>query len=110
MSVHPGTVCLIIGGLEVNLGKSVFVVGAPEDARLPDLGGSGRNWDVQMLSTQLVGPDGEGYLRGKIGERCLVPLNFTIEEARAMREKALGEIIALVMRELAEEGWFDSDD
>ncbi len=110
MSIQSGDVCLIVGGPTENLGKSVFVVGKPEDSRLPDLRGSGRAWDVQMLATELIGPDGEGYLRGKIGESCLAPLNFTMDEARVMREKALGEIIAIAMRELADEGWFDSDD
>jgi hypothetical protein len=110
MTIQPGTVCLIVGGPTENLGKSVFVVGKPEDARLPDLRGSGRRWDVQMLATQLIGPDGEGYLRGKIGESCLAPLNFTMDEARAMREKAFGEIIAIALRELANEGWFESEE
>jgi hypothetical protein len=110
MSIQPGTVCLIVGGPTENLGKSVIVVGKPEDPRLPDLQGSGKAWDVQMVATELIGPDGEGYLRGKIGESCLAPLKFTMDEARAMREKALDEIIARAMRELADEGWFESDD
>lgn len=110
MSIQPGTVCLIVGGPTENLGKSVFVVGVLEDTRLPDLRGSGRTWDVQMLVTELIGPDGAGYLRGKIGESALAPLDFTMDEASAMREKALGEIIALAMRELADEGWFDTED
>jgi hypothetical protein len=110
MSIQPGTVCLIVGGPTENLGKTVFVVGKPDDPRLPDLQGSGKTWDVQMLVTELIGPDGEGYLRGKIGENCLATLNFTMDEARAMREKALSEIIALAMRKLADEDWFDSND
>jgi len=60
MSIQPGTVCLIVSGPTENLGKTVFVVGKPEDQRLPDLQGSGEMWDVQMLATELIGPDGEG--------------------------------------------------
>ena len=106
MSIQPGTVCLIVGGPTENLGKTVFVVGKPEDPRLPDLQGSGKMWDVQMLATELIGSDGEGYLRGKIGETCLAPLNFTMDQAREMRERGLAKVVERAMTELLKEEWW----
>lgn len=106
MTIASGLVALISGGNTENLGKLVFVVGRPDDTRLPDLGGDGTPWDVQMVSGELTGPDGAGYLRGRIGEACLSPLNFTMDEAREMRERGLGKIVEQAMTELLKEEWW----
>lgn len=106
MSLSPGMVCLISGGRPENLGKIVFIVGNPEDPRLPDLGGHGRAWDVQMVSQALIGPNGEDYLQGKIGSACLTPLDFTMEAAREMREVALRKIVEQAMTEMLKEDWW----
>ena len=83
MSIELGTVALISGGRTENLGKAVYIVGKPEDPRLPDLGGDGRQWDVEMVSGELTGGDGNGYLRGKIGEKCLSSVRSAISMAFA---------------------------
>ena len=101
-----GTICLITGGPIENIGKTVYVVGTPNDPRLPNLGGTGHRWDVQMVSSELIGPGEDGYLRGDIGQDSLMPLNFTMEEALAMREKALADIVARAMTELLKEDWW----
>jgi hypothetical protein len=103
MNLHSGIVCLISGGRTENLGKVVYIVGPPEDPRLPDLGGEGRHWDIQMVSGELTGSDGNGYLRGKIGEKCLSPQDFTMEQARDMRERGLAKIVEQAMTELFKE-------
>jgi len=106
MSIRSDEVALITGGRVENLGKTVFTVGDPVDSRLPDLGGTGRPWDVQMVAGPLIGPDGKEYLRGKIGESCLTPLDITMEQARDMRELALKKIIEQAMYELFREEWW----
>ena len=106
MSIELGTVALISGGRTEKLGKAVYIGGKPEDPRLPELGGDGRQWDVQMVSGELTGGDGNGYLRGKIGEKCLSPLNFTMEQAREMRERGLAKIVEQAMTELLKEEWW----
>lgn len=109
MSIELGTVALISGGRTENLGKVVYIVGQPDHPRLPDLGGKGRQWDVQMVSGELTGSDGAGYVRGKIGEKCLSPLAFTMEQAREMRERALAKIVEQAMTELFKEDlWGES--
>jgi hypothetical protein len=109
MNLHSGIVCLISGGRTENLGKVVYIVGQPEDPRLPDLGGDGCQWDVQMVSGELIGGDGAGYVRGKISEKCLTPLDFTMEQAREMRERGLAKIVEQAMTELFKEGlWGES--
>jgi hypothetical protein len=35
----------------------------------------------------------EGYVRGKIGENCLTPLDFIMEQAREMRERGLAKMV-----------------
>jgi len=111
MTMQPGIVCLVSGGRTENLGNVVYLVGHPEDPRLPDLGGDGRQWDVQMVSGGLIGGDGAGYVRGKIGEKCLTPLDFTMEQAREMRERGLAKIVAQAMTELFKEGlWGESSE
>ena len=106
MKLQPGIVCLISGGRTENLGKMVYILGKPEDPRLPDLGGDGQPWDVQMVSGELTGSDGRGKIRGKIGETCLTPLDFTMEDARDMRERALQKIVEQAMTELLKEEWW----
>lgn len=106
MSIELGTVALISGGRTENLGKVVYIVGQPEDPRLPDLGGKGRQWDVQMVSGELTGSDGNGYLRGKVGEMCLTPLAFTMEQAREMRERGLAKVVEQALTELLKEEWW----
>ena len=106
MSVELGTVTLISGGRTENIGKVVYIVGKPEDRRLPDLGGVGRKWDVQMVSGELTGSDGNGYIRGKIGEKCLFPLDFTMDQARDMRERGLAKIVEQAMTEMLKEDWW----
>jgi hypothetical protein len=106
MAIELGTVALISGGRVENLGKVIYIVGQPEDPKLPDLGGDGRQWDVQLVSGELTGSDGTGYIRGKIGEKCLSPLDFTMEQARAMRERGLAKIVEQAMTELLKEEWW----
>lgn len=106
MNIEPGVIALISGGRVENLGKSVFVVGNPEDPRLPDLGGTDRQWDVQMLASPLIGDDGEGYLRSKIGENCLTLLHVAMDQAREMRERALTKIVEIAVSEILREEWW----
>ena len=106
MSMALETVGLISGGSTENIGKVVYIVGDPEDPRLPDLGGQGHQWLVQMVSGELTGSDGNGYLRGKIGEKCLSPLDFTMDQAREMRERGLAKIVERAMTELLKEEWW----
>lgn len=106
MSIELGTIVLISGGRTENIGKVAYVVGNPEDPRLPDLGGKGRQWDIQMVSGELTASDGSGHIRGKIGEKCLSPLDFTMEQAREMRERGLAKIVELAMTELFKEEWW----
>jgi len=106
MSIELGTIVLISGGRTENIGKVAYVVGNPEDPRLPDLGGKGRQWDIQMVSGELTASDGSGHIRGKIGEKSLSPLDFTMEQAREMRERGLAKIGELAMTELFKEEWW----
>ncbi len=103
MTIKAGQIALISGGPPENLGKSVFVVGQPEDPRLPFLGGKGGQWDVQMLAIPLVGADGEEYLRGAIAGQCLTPLDVSDEQALAMREQALANLTEQIVEEMLEE-------
>jgi hypothetical protein len=109
MRVKQRGIAMITGSRPENLGKTVFVVGCPDDPRLPCLGGDGQQCDVQMLAIPLVGSDGEEYLRGAIGEDCLMPLDVPSEQAAEMREHAL---LMLLQRAVAEEPWeeFGDDD
>ncbi|MBL0351381.1 MAG: hypothetical protein IPP03_01225 [Dechloromonas sp.] len=93
---------LISGGRPENLGKTVFVVGYPDDPRLPCLGGKGCQWDAQMLAMPLVGADGEEYLRGAIGERCLTPLNVP-------EDQAMAKLFERIVEELLQEDFGDDD-
>jgi hypothetical protein len=108
MMITVDQIALISGGRPENLGKTVFVVGYPDDPRLPCLGGKGCQWDVQMLAMPLVGADGEEYLRGAIGERCLTPLNVPEYQAMAMREQALANIMERIAEELLQEDFGDA--
>lgn len=105
MNIQADEVVLITGGRAENLGKIVYIVGTPDDPKLPDLGGSGRQWDVQMIAGPLINGDGSEYFRGKIGEHCLTSLNITMEMAREMRERALRKIVEQAMYELFKEEW-----
>ena len=98
---------MITGSRPENLGKTVFVVGYPDDPRLPCLGGGDQQWDVQMLAIPLVGSDGEEYLRGAIGEDCLMPLEVRPEWAAELREYALVKVIE---RAVAEDPWEELGD
>ena len=106
MKIDTDVIALITCGRSENLGKTVFVVGLPDEPKLPDLGGAGPQWDVQMVAGPLIGADGEQYLRGKIGAACLTPLNITMDQARAMRENALRKIVEQAMFELFKEEWW----
>ena len=106
MTLQPGNACLISGGRTENLGKVVYIVGQAIDPRLPDLGGEGRQWDVQMVSGELTADDGNGYIRGKIGGKCLSPLDFSMDQAREMRERGLAKIVEQAMTELFKEEWW----
>ncbi len=106
MKIDTDVIALITGGRSENLGKAVFVVGLPDEPKLPDLGGTGPQWDVQMVAGPLIGADGEQYLRAKIGESCLTPLNITMDQARTMREAALRKIVEQAMYELFKEEWW----
>ncbi|MGB4912464.1 MAG: hypothetical protein WBO95_10100 [Candidatus Dechloromonas phosphoritropha] len=108
-TMKPESIALISGGRPENLGKTVFVVGYPDDPRLPCLGGKGCQWDAQMLAMPLVGADGEEYLRGAIGERCLTPLNVPEDQAMAMREQALAKLFDRIVEELLQEDFGDDD-
>ena len=106
MSIEQGTVVLISGGRTENIGKVAYVVGNPKDLRLPDLGGKGHQWDIQMVSGELTASDGSGHIRGKIGGKCLTPLDFTLDQAREMRERGLAKVVERAMTELFKEEWW----
>lgn len=107
MTVEPGSIALISGGLAANLGKIVFVVGCPDDPRLPRVGGGGTVWDVQMIATPPLGLDGEEYLRIGIGEDWLMPLPVPKDLAAKMRECGLANVLHRAMEELLQEGFGD---
>lgn len=107
MTVEPGSIALISGGLAANLGKIVFVVGCPDDPRLPRVGGGGTVWDVQMIATPPLGLDGEEYLRIGIGEDWLTPIPVPKDLAARMRECGLANVLHRAMEELLQEGFGD---
>lgn len=107
MTVEPGSIALISGGLAANLGKIVFVVGSPDDPRLPRVGGGGTVWDVQMIATPPLGLDGEEYLRIGIGEDWLMPIPVPKDLAAKMRECGLANVLHRAMEELLQEGFGD---
>lgn len=106
MSIQSDEIALISGGRTENLGKVVFVMGDPENPRLPDLGGAGRPWAVQMVSGPLIGSDQDEYFVGKIGEQCLTPLNISMDQARVLRESALIKIVEQALYQLFKEEWW----
>ena len=104
MQIESGGIALIRGGPSQNLGKFVFVVGHPDDPRLPCVGGAGELWDVQMVVSPLLGPDGEEYVRVAIGGDWLMPVQVTPELAAAMRAQGL-----LVVFDRAVAEWLEED-
>jgi len=107
MSIEAGGIALISGGPAANLGKIVFVVGCPDDPRLPRVGGGGTVWDVQMIATPPLGLDGEEYLRIGIGEDWLMPIPVPKDLAAKMRECGLANVLHRAMEELLQEGFGD---
>lgn len=107
MTVEPGSIALISGGPAANLGKIVFVVGCPDDPRLPRVGGGGTVWDVQMIASPPLGLDGEEYLRIGIGEDWLMPIPVPKDLAAKMRECGLANVLLRAMEELLQEGFGD---
>lgn len=104
MKAKQGDIALITSGMEVNIGKLVYVVGVPEDKRLPSLGGGGKPyWDIQMLASPLIDIDGHEVIRGFIADDSLVSLDIEFELAESHREDAIIAIMAPVVAELVVE-------
>lgn len=61
-------------------------------------------WDVQMVVSPLLGPDGEEYVRVAIGGDWLMPVQVTPELAAAMRAQGL-----LVVFDRAVAEWLEED-
>lgn len=83
MNVKPGDVAIIVGGPPLNLGKLVYVLGKPDDPRMPSLGErKGPRMGVQMSANPLIATDGEEVFGGSLEESCLVSLGVHGERSR----------------------------
>ena len=104
MNAKPGDVAIIVGGPPLNLGKLVYVLGRPDDPRMPSLGErKGPRMGVQMTANPLIATDGEEVFGGSIAESCLVSIGVHGDAARLVREGGMMKVVEWAMMELAEE-------
>lgn len=104
MNAKPGDVAIIVGGPPLNLGKLVYVLGRPDDPRMPSLGErKGPRMGVQMTANPLIASDGEEVFGGTIAESCLVSISVHGDAARLVREGGMMKVVEWAMMELAEE-------
>ena len=104
MNVKPGDVAIIVGGPPLNLGKLVYVLGKPDDPRMPSLGErKGPRMGVQMSANPLIATDGEEVFGGSIAESCLVSIGVHGDAARLVREGGMMKVVECAIMELDDE-------
>ena len=104
MNAKPGDVAIIVGGPPLNLGKLVYVLGRPDDPRMPSLGErKGPRMGVQMSANPLIATDGEEVFGGSIAESCLVSLGVHGDLAELVREGGMMKVVECALMELDDE-------